>query len=61
MKQEPTPDYRDLRSRSTQRDTSVKCAAPPCAARVAYAGDFCADCRRVQSDMRARLRARRLR
>lgn len=58
IRQQPPPDFNDLRTRA-ERDTSAKCAAPPCDARVAYAGDFCADCRRVQREMRDRLRAQR--
>ena len=55
----------DLRDRASaylvqpNRDTTAKCAAPPCDTRVAYAGDFCRDCLRVQREMRERLRAKR--
>lgn len=55
----PRGDMRAYLQQHPLRDASSKCAAPPCDARVAYAGDFCRSCMRVQADMRARLRARR--
>lgn len=58
LRQEPPPDFRDLRTALQHRDQSAKCASPYCDSRVAYTGDFCRPCLNVQADMRRRLRAR---